>query len=247
MLAEMILSGYLTTTDNQRISYDYYKSNHDKVLIIAPGFFNSKSAVLMKELARSLSNEYDVIVFDFRGHGKSSGLFYWTSKEYVDLQAVLDYSHKTYKKIGVIGFSFGGATSIITASKSNLIQSLVCVSAPSEVEKVDYRLWELDFENDIRFGFLGEGGKGKGVCPGPWWQKKEKPIDVVDKIKIPIMYIHGDKDWVVKEWHSEKLYEKTKSYKKIIFIKNGPHAEYLMRKYKQDMVEAIKSWFKETL
>lgn len=235
------------TQDQQKIRLDHCKRGHERVVIIAHGFFNSKDAVLLRDLGAALADQYDIIIMDFRGHGQSSGLFYWTSKEYLDLLAVLEYARKSYQKIGVIGFSFGGSTSLITASKTDLIRSLVCVSPPSEAQKVDYRLWELDFENDIKFGLLGKGGKGKGVRPGPWWQKKEKPIDVVDKIKIPILYIHGDKDWVVKEWHSQKLYDKTKSLKKLIFIKNGPHAEYLMREYKKEMVQAIKDWFKETL
>lgn len=247
MLAEILLSGYLLTSDQHKIYYDHYKNNHKEVVIIAHGFYNSKQSALLKELAQSLTDEYDVIAFDFRGHGKSEGAFCWTSKEYLDLSAVLEYAHSKYNKIGVIGFSLGAATSIITATKTDLIDSLVCISAPTDFDKIDYHWWELDVENDLVYGFIGKGGKGKGVKPGPFWEEKEKPIDLVKKIKVPILYIHGDSDWVIKPWHSKELYKNTSSEKELMIIEKGPHAEYLIRKNKDKVIQSIRQWFEKTL
>ena len=64
MVAEMILSGYLMTTDHQKIHYDHYKNGHKEVVIIAHGFFNSKQAVLLKNLSKDLSDEQKKIVQD---------------------------------------------------------------------------------------------------------------------------------------------------------------------------------------
>lgn len=246
-LTGLLVSGFLTASDGQQVHYDHYKNSHKNAVVIAHGFFNSKDAILLKELGQSLNGDYDVIIMDFRGHGKSGGLFYWTSKEYMDLETVLEYASKQYQKIGVIGFSLGAATSLITASKTDLIDSLISVSAPSELEKIEYRFWELDFENDITYNLLGEGKIGKGIRSGPWWLKKDKPLNLVDKIKIPILYIHGDADWLIKPWHSKALYEKTTSRKRMAIIKNGPHAEYLIRKNKEETIGLIKKWFEETL
>ena len=126
------------------------------------------------------------------------------------------------------------------------MDSLISVSAPADFEKIEYHFWKLDFENDIVYN-LGDGKIGKGIRPGPWWLKKEKPIDCVGKIKIPVFYIHGQADWLIKPWHSEDLYKKTNSKKRLAIIKNGPHAEYLIRKNKKETIQLIKEWFKETL
>jgi fermentation-respiration switch protein FrsA (DUF1100 family) len=83
--------------------------------------------------------------------------------------------------------------------------------------------------------------------PGPFWLAKERPIDNVDKITIPIMFIHGSRDWVVRPWHSQALYQKAGGKKKIIFIKNGSHAEYLIRDYPEQFVAEVKNWFLDTL
>ena len=85
-LIPAILSGTLFTSDHQKIAYRHYNVSHEKVIIIAHGFYNSKDAILLKKLKDNLMDSYDVIMFDFRGHGKSSGLFYWTSKEELDLK-----------------------------------------------------------------------------------------------------------------------------------------------------------------
>lgn len=235
------------TSDGQKIHVDHYKNGHPYVVIIAPGFTNSKKAVLMKQLAQELNDQYDVMILDFRGHGKSKGLFYWTSKEYLDLQAVLEYADQQYQKIGVIGFSLGAATGLITALKTDLIDSLISVSGPADFDKIEYHFWKLDIENDILYNLFNDGKIGKGVTPGPWWFKKEKPIDCVGKIKIPVFYIHGKADWLINPWHSEKLYEATNSKKRLALIDKGPHAEYLIRKNKAETIGLIKEWFQKTL
>lgn len=239
-------SASVMTADSRKIFYDNYKSGHENAAIIAHGFFNSKDSELIRKLAAELADFIDVIVFDFRGHGKSEGLFHWTSKEYLDLEAVLEIAEAKYKRIGLIGFSLGAATSIITAARSDKADSLIAVSGPTEFEKIDCKFWNLDVENDIFYN-LGDGRKGKGVRPGPFWLKKDKPINAVKNIKIPVLYIHGEDDWVILPWHSEKLYEQTTSKKHIIKIPGGSHAEYLMRFHEDEFIKAIKSWFAETL
>ena len=237
----------IPTSDGHQIFFDQYKKGFEKVVIIAHGFFNSKDALLLKELGQELNDEYDVLIMDFRGHGKSDGLFHWTAKEYLDLTAVVEYASKHYKRVGIIGFSLGAATSIITASKMDGIDSIVAVSAPTEFEKIEYRFWELDIENDIFYSLIGKGRIGKGVRPGPFWLKKDKPINKVKDIDCPIFYIHGEADWLIKPWHSEELYNSTLTQKRLAIIKNGPHAEYLIRKHKEETVRLIQDWLQSTL
>lgn len=236
----------LITKDNHKVSFEHFACGHSQVVIIAHGFFNSKESPLLKKLKDSLICDYDVIMFDFRGHGKSSGLFSWTSRENLDLEAVLDYAKKEYKKIGLIGFSFGAAISIAVLAKVDAASAFIAISSPSEFEKIDYRFWDLDVEEDIFYN-LGKGKAGKGVRPGAFWLKKPKPVDLVRKIKCPVFYIHGDKDWVVRHWHSQRLFENTQAKKEIKIIKGGTHAEYLLRKEPQKIIDLIKEWLNDNL
>jgi pimeloyl-ACP methyl ester carboxylesterase len=244
----IVLSNYLITPNKHKIAYTYFNAGHKNVVIIAHGFYNSKDAIILQNLAKSLLDDYDVFMFDFSGHGKSSGLYTWTSHEDKDLKTALDFLKNKYTKKGLIAFSLGGSVSINILSKYQLTDSLICISVPSEFNKIDYQFWKLDWKGDLIYTlFTREGRIGRGFRPGPFWLKKEKPLDNVGKIKIPILYIHGEKDWVVKPWHSKVLYEKTNSRKKLVYIKNGTHAEYLIRDNPKELIGLIKEWFSETL
>ena len=187
-------------------------------------------------------------MFDFRGHGKSSGVFTWTSREGDDLRTVLDFIAPQYSKKGLIAFSMGASISINVLANDKRVDSFICVSAPSDMSKIDYWVWALDWKRDVVYTLLNPKGRiGKGVRPGPFWLAKERPIDNIGKITIPIMFMHGSRDWVIRPWHSEALYQKAGGMKKIIFIKNGPHAEYLMRDYPEQFVAEVKNWFLDTL
>ena len=241
--------GFLKSENKLYIAYRHYRNNNQRVVVIAPGFFNSKDSELLGLLGDKLSKENDVFMFDFRGHGKSSGLFTWTSNEANDLKAVLGFLKGKYEKTAVIGFSLGGSTSINVLSENKYkVDSFIGVSVPSDFEKIDYKWWQLDWKNDIVYSMLTKGGRqGKGVKVGAWWLPKQKPIDNVSKLNMPILYVHGEKDWVVEMRHSENLYEKTNTKKDLIIIENGPHAEYLLRKHNNIFYEAINSWLDETL
>jgi len=101
----------------------------------------------------------------------------------------------------------------------------------------------LDIRNELFYNLFGQGRHGKGVRPGPFWYRKEKPLEIVKKIGTPIFYIHGDADWVVRHWHSEEMYKNTAAFKRLSIIKNGPHADHLFRECKDEMLCLIRDWF----
>ena len=144
----------LRTNDDHRIEAVHHEGGFRKAVILAHGFFNAKDAYLFREIAKSLAVHYDVVAFDFRGHGKSSGLFTWTTKECADLQAVIGYVKSCgYDAIGLIGFSLGAAISLIEAAQNPDIKTVIAVSAPYDFWKIDYQFWKPAMLDDLAFNY----------------------------------------------------------------------------------------------
>ncbi len=243
-----MLNSFVHTKDNHRISVLHYKQGHRKVIVLAHGFFNNKDVHLFKGISKNLSLHYDVVAFDFRGHGKSSGLFSWTSKESADIQAVLAFVKKyQYESIGLMGFSLGAAISLIEASHNQDIKTIVSVSAPYDFWQIDYRFWEKGMIEDLKLN-LGYKGKGKGVLPGNPLDSKVSPVSIVKLIAPrPVLFIHGSEDWLINVRHSKELYKKAKEPKKLEIIQEGGHAEKLFDDRPEEFMNIVLDWFKNNL
>ena len=239
---------YVMTEDNQRIALTHIKGGFSKAVIIAHGFYTNKDTVLFKRMTAAFAKEYDVIIFDFRGHGKSSGLFTCTALEQKDLQAVITYAKVNhYEKVGVIGFSFGAGVALIEASRRQGIDSVIAVSAPKSLGSINFHFWEKDMWADLWLNF-GIKGRGKGVKLGNPLLQKIRPVDIVDKISpTPILFLHGEKDWLVKPSHSRRLFDKAKDPKALAIIKDGGHAERMFDVFPDQFMKICLDRFRETL
>ncbi|MBL7155631.1 MAG: alpha/beta hydrolase [Candidatus Omnitrophica bacterium] len=243
-----VSSGALLARDNVEIAYEHYKTGSNSVVIVCPGFFNSKDNRWMRKTVDLISAEYDVIIFDFRGHGKSGGKFTWSAKEDRDVDAVLDYAKKEgYKHIGVVAFSLGAASAVNAASRRDDVESMVLISCPTKFKSTNFHFWEPEMFYDLKDN-IECGWEGKGARVANIFIPKEKPIKTIGRMKnTAILFIHGDRDWVVKENHSKKLYDAFSGKKDIEIIKGGLHAERLIQFHPDRMRELILDWFRETL
>ncbi len=246
-LAEPV-KGALLTEDGVSIAYERYKNGFEKVIIICPGFYNSKKNRWMRKTADFISSRYDVIIFDPRGHGESGGKFTWSAKEHCDLNAVIDYAiAEGYGAVGVVAFSLGAASAINAASGRGDIDSMVLISAPSSFRMVNFHFWEPGMLSDLKDN-IDCKWEGKGARFGSIFTPKDRPIDTIGLIKTtPMLFIHGDRDWLIKDRHSRKLYRAARVYKKIEIIKNGLHAERIIQFNPDKIKKLILEWFSETL
>ena len=235
---------YVQTSSGLKISIHHLARQKDKVIIIAPGFFQSKVTPTFERLAHDIQGNFDVISMDFRGHGKSGGFYTFSALEKEDLKAVVDYAREHHRKVGVLGFSYGGSIAIIEQAEFRNIDSMVCVSSPMASDKVEFKWWTMDA---IKLGLKGLE-PGAGVRPGNPFLQKTKALDVVSSISpTPIYFIHGTHDPTVSMKHSEFLYEKAREPKKIKIFEKGSHAEEIYRQFPKQFIAEIKSWFFETL
>ncbi|MFA5093743.1 MAG: alpha/beta fold hydrolase [Candidatus Omnitrophota bacterium] len=244
-----IIQKRLFASDGIEIAVEHFKDGHDSVVVICPGFFNSKKNSVIRRAIDIVGDSHGVIIFDFRGHGESGGKFTWTAKEPLDLKAVLDYAAGCgYKKIGLMGFSLGAAVSVIVAPERPEIKSMVLISAPYSFWDINFNFWQPEMFSDLKAN-MECSWEGKGAKMDHVFMEKNKPIDRISAIKgAAILLIHGAKDWVIKDYHSKKLFNSAAVYEKRLEIFNdGLHAERLIEQYPDRMKDLVSGWFRDTL
>jgi pimeloyl-ACP methyl ester carboxylesterase len=242
------ISGSVRTCDGVDISYDHYRRGFDSVIIVCPGFFNGKSNRWMRKACEMLSEKYDVIALDFRGHGSSGSKYTWSAREDLDLDAVLDYAISGgYKHVGILAFSLGAAAAVNEAAKRGGIESMVLISCPSKASGIDFHFWEPGMFSDL-IDNIECKWEGKGARSGSMFMKKTDPVESIKNMKnTAVLFIHGDNDWVVKPRHSKRLYEAAPAKKKLEIVKGGLHAERLLQFHYESVKKMILDWFSETL
>lgn len=233
----------VTTRDRARVVFDLYRRpGRNAVLIVCPGFFQSKSTPTFRRLAAALAHERDVICLDFRGHGDSSGLYTFSAREDADLEAVLEWAHPRYSEVVLLGFSLGAATAINVASRQRHIHGLIAVSTPTVFNQIEFRFWTPEA---IRTGLHGLEPR-TGCRPGNLWLTKPRPLERIRSLAPkPVLLIHGTRDRVILPHHSEQLYAQAAEPKRLLLIEGGGHAEELYRQAPARFLAVVHDWLQE--
>ncbi|MEK6843160.1 MAG: alpha/beta fold hydrolase [Candidatus Micrarchaeota archaeon] len=123
----------LKTRDGQKISSAFYKSKTDTRSLVLLLHMLGRSKEDWIDFAKRLTDKYNVLAIDFRGHGDSDGALENFGKSdfekfQLDIECARDYIEKIGKKITcIIGGSIG-ANSALVFGAENTIDRLVLLS-----------------------------------------------------------------------------------------------------------------------
>ncbi|MCC7107485.1 MAG: alpha/beta fold hydrolase [Chloroflexi bacterium] len=232
-----------------RIAVEVYgRGRCGRAALVCPGFFQSKDTATFRHMCLALSSSsrsgLDVIAMDFRGHGRSSGVFTFSALEDADLEAVIEWARREYPHLAIIGFSLGGAVALNTLARHpRAAQALVAVSAPSSFAEIEFRFWTPDA---IRTGWRGLE-RGAGCRPGNPFLPKVAPIESVVKCGMPKLFVHGTGDPIVGVGHSYRLFAAAPEPRRLEVFEGGGHAEDLFRQEPERFVRLVRSWLDDTL
>ncbi len=166
-----------------------------------------------------------VFLIDYRGYGNSQGDFPSESQVYEDAQLAWDYLVKQRgihpSQIYIYGHSLGGAVAIDLAVRhpeaAGLIVegSFTSVRAMVDFQKPLFSMFPIDVLLTQRFDSLSK----------------------VDRLQMPVLFIHGTADSVVPTQMSKKLFDAAPEPKQLYIVPDGGHnnsaqiggAEYLLR------------------
>lgn len=208
-------------------------------LVLCHGFWQSLAEVY--DLGVQLHGlGYNVLMFDFRGCGRSSGRYTTVGQmETWDLTAALQYAKARAGEdapLGVLGISMGASTAIMTAVRRPEIAALVADSPYASLEEaIDHRVRAFRLRPLMAFCYasvsMGERIAGMNI-------RALRPVDVVGQISPrPLLIIAGDNDGYLPPDHPRAVYEAAGDPKELWMVPDCGHAnarnscqdEYLQR------------------
>ena len=232
---------FINTEDKIKIALNYNNLGRDEVVIVAPGWCMTKDSAAFRHICKMFALKYDVICLDFRGHGKSGGLYTFMAKEINDLSAVVNFAkERSYKKIYIAGFSLGAGVAVIYAAKNSDIDKVIAVSVPADFDKIENQMWKKEAWGETFKKF--ELDRFTSIRPYPILLEKIKPIEIIKGLKCPTLFMAGEKDPTVKAWHTEELYDAAICKKDLYIYKNGCHAEDLYVHFPRDFARRCFEW-----
>ena len=209
-------------------SYEVKNVKESKIWVIAVHGYTDSASFMVDSAKRFLSYGYNVLMPDLRAHGKSEGKYIgmgWLDR--LDLIAWIDYLIATYGNIKIIlyGISMGAAT-VMMASGEKLPSNVRMV-----IEDCGYTsVWD-EFAHELKYLFhmptfpaLYNANFITKIRAG-YSLKKASAIKQIKKSKLPILFIHGDKDNFVPFYMLDKLYNAANDKKEKLVIKDAGHAE----------------------
>ncbi|MBN1515494.1 alpha/beta fold hydrolase [Candidatus Sumerlaeota bacterium] len=180
-----------------------------------------------------VENGYQVFCFDYRGYGQSQGRITRKGAQ-SDVKAAIDYVKSRDdvdpQRLLLFGQSLGGAMTIVEAANRDDIRGIVIESTFTSY----YAIARSVMLRSIILAPLAP------VLPYLLLSPGLHPIDYVDELRAPVLFIHGTADNVIPCRMSPELFDKAPKPKELILIDGMNHLEGLrmpLREYRAPILD----------
>lgn len=172
---------------------------------------------------------YQILVPDMRCQGESEGDFIgmgWTDR--IDNKIWLSYiiEQDPDAEIVLHGQSMGAACALLMAGEDDLPDQVKAVISDCAYSDA-YQMFQKQLKEWFHlpaFPLLDTANLMLQLRGG-YDLKKVRPIEAVEKSKIPILFIHGKSDEMVPYQMSVNMYESATCEKEILLIEGAGHAQ----------------------
>ena len=223
------------------------EGNDDRCIILIHGVDHHRNDPQIRSL--QLGNDlvergFSVLLFDLRARGESGGTRSSEGdREQWDVLGAIDYvlgRGIPLERIGLLGFSLGAGVAILVAAQEPRIPAVVSDSG-----------W-LDYMTELDRLYLGP-------IPLPSWTAifvvlagrllfkadfhKARPVQVVEQVRQPVFFIHGENDPVISAEESRVLFEVSDNQEDRIWIVPGADHVNVYRRRPAEYVNRVSSFF----
>lgn len=232
------------STDGLKLSGVFIQGNNRGTIILLHGYGRCKEQMLPQASFLNKAG-FNILMFDFRASGESEGKFItFGNEEKSDLSGAVQYLRQRgnieMDKIGLLGFSMGGAVALLTSSDLPEAKAIVINSSFAHFKSVI----KQNFNN--YFKGLPFFPMGLVVL---WLMKMRTgtnypnidPILQLPKLKArPLMVIHGAQDKRIPVEDAFEMYHQAPWLKEFWLVKEAAHEDvYSITKemYEQKVIQ----------
>ncbi len=198
----------------------------DDAILVLPGYASDKGSILPR--TAFLGQTHRLLYIDFRSFGESSGKYTTMGLREVEdaMTAVRYLKEQGVKRIGIYGFTMGGAVALMAAARDPAVTAVV-----TEDAYADFGIVAGD-----PYGYLGP------ARPAFAWFAKEfvqllfrmnvdavSPSAVASSIKVPVLVIHSRADASVPIVHADILRSRMKDNANVQFWYTDGNADLASR------------------
>src|SRR5271170_1863042 len=243
MAKVVVTTTTLVTEDGVPIDAVHLPGPGDLAIVVAHGFTLSWQRPNVWRIATRLNEKAGVVIFDFRGHGRSGGLSTLGDREIKDLDVAVAWARQFgYQRIATVGFSMGASVVLRHAGLIGGVNAVVSVSGPGRwYYRGTERMRRVHLAVEHRLGRLVTRRVLKTrVSPEGWKPVPVPPAEAAARISpTPLLIVHGDKDHYFPPEHARQLYMAAREPKELWLVPGMGHAEAACS---QELVDRIGRW-----
>ncbi|MBI5930130.1 MAG: alpha/beta hydrolase [Chloroflexi bacterium] len=192
---------------------------------------------------------FNVLMFNFRAHGESEGNFVtFGLREQYDLLGVLDYLAGAHgiEEVGVLGFSMGAGTAILTAARTKQIRTIVADGAIATLHQtLTGWLAEKNIQPIMASGLAWLCMLGGSIISLARFDRVNT-LDWITGVRCPILFIHGAEDTLVSMPSIKAIAANAPSGSELWIVPGCRHRRAHV-KYPDQYSQKVVEWFEKTL
>jgi pimeloyl-ACP methyl ester carboxylesterase len=166
---------------------------------------------------RFTARGFDVIAYDSRAHGESTGnactYGYYEKK---DLSRVIDTVGRT--PVIVVGHSLGAAVALQAAADDSRISSVVALETFSDLRTVARERAPFVLTRGMIANAFAEA-----ETRGAFKVDEVSPVSAAPLIRVPVLLVHGANDSETNADHSRRVFEALRGPKELIIVPGAGH------------------------
>lgn len=208
----------LNAPQTDRIAMTHMGRGRRAAVVVTHGLAKSKNDHRIYGLCQYLSRHFDIIAFDWPGHGDSDGACDLDLQSRADeLARIIEHTRGLgYARVGVVGCSMGAAAAIVAVGQGAPVDALVTVSTPVRPLLAGRRIasWPL-----------APFAQMTGTRLAPRIGSRTWPLAWIDRVSpTPLLIIHNGLDTLVPARDSRALYGIARQPKAYIEAPTALHA-----------------------